>query len=58
MALFDEFEWARFFYSTTVDNEFIEINRDEDRATTAPDNQLAVEFARARTGASTCRTSW
>lgn len=45
MKLFDEFDWARLFYSTTVDNEFIEINEMTSRDDGA-DNQMAVEFKR------------
>lgn len=45
MALFDEFEWAHACYSTTVDNEFIEINEMKSRDDGA-DNRMAVEFKR------------
>jgi SAM-dependent methyltransferase len=45
MALFDEFAWAGLCYSTTVDNEFVEIGEMKTRDDGA-DNRMAIELKR------------
>ena len=46
MSLFGEFEWSRLFYSTTVDNEFVEIEDPPANRDAAADNRMAIQLAK------------
>ena len=44
MKLFEEFEWSRLFYSTTVENEFIEIEEPLADKDAGADNRMAIQL--------------
>lgn len=44
MSLFEEFEWSRLFYSTTVDLEFIEIEEPLADKNAGADNKMAIHL--------------
>ena len=45
ISLFEQFEWSRLFYSTTIDNEFAEIEDPPVDRDSGADNRMAIQMA-------------